>query len=235
MTEDQKALYFLGNKMVARSLKPYNFTAGEAKYIIMGMSDALKNIPAKVEDSFGPKFNDFMTKKQAVIMEKEKAKAKAEKDKAKVFLDKMAKEKGAQKLASGIIYIPMTEGKGANPKAADEVKVHYHGAFTDGKVFDSSVDRGIPAEFPLNQVIPCWTEGVQLMKVGGKAKLVCPSDTAYGDDGRPGVIPGGATLVFEVELLDIVTKAEEVKVEVQPAAAKAKPKAKEAVKAKKKK
>ncbi|HEX8908988.1 MAG TPA: FKBP-type peptidyl-prolyl cis-trans isomerase, partial [Anaeromyxobacteraceae bacterium] len=89
------------------------------------------------------------------------------------------------------------------PKETDTVKVHYTGTLIDGKVFDSSVKRGQPAEFPLNQVIKCWTEGVAKMKVGGKAKLVCPSSIAYGDEGRPPTIPGGATLVFEVELLDV--------------------------------
>ena len=103
------------------------------------------------------------------------------------------------------------------------VKVHYHGTFPEGKVFDSSVDRKTPAEFPLNGVIPCWTEGVQKLKVGGKAKLVCPSDTAYGDQGMPGAIPGGATLVFEVELLDIITpEAPRIKDEVKPAVKNAK-------------
>ncbi|MBI4802700.1 MAG: FKBP-type peptidyl-prolyl cis-trans isomerase [Elusimicrobia bacterium] len=215
--------------MVARSLKSYDFTAGEAKYIIMGISDALKNIPARVDDSYGTKFNEYMGKKQAVIMEKEKAKVQAEKEKSRAFLDKMAGEPGAQKFESGVVYIPVTEGAGAGPRATDEVKVHYHGTLMDGRVFDSSVERKAPAEFPLNRVIPCWTEGVQKMRVGGKAKLVCPSDTAYGDQGSPGAIPGGATLVFEVELLDIVTKAEEVKAEVQPAApAEAKPAAAQA-------
>ena len=87
--------------------------------------------------------------------------------------------------------------------ATDSVRVHYVGTLVDGKEFDSSVKRGQPAEFPLNQVIPCWTEGLQRMRVGGKARLVCPSSIAYGAQGRPPVIPGGATLVFEVELLGI--------------------------------
>ena len=97
----------------------------------------------------------------------------------------------------------LTAGKGASPSATDTVKVHYRGTLTDGKEFDSSIARGEPVEFKLNEVIPCWTEGVQTMKVGEKAQLVCPSDIAYRDQGRPPVIPGGATLVFEVELLGI--------------------------------
>ena len=100
------------------------------------------------------------------------------------------------------VDIPVKEGAGANPTATSTVKVHYHGTLRDGTVFDSSVQRGQPISFPLNGVIPCWTEGVQKMKVGGKAKLVCPSDTAYGDQGS-GPIPGGATLLFEVELIAI--------------------------------
>ena len=95
-------------------------------------------------------------------------------------------------------------GTGPSPKATDKVKVHYHGTLTDGTVFDSSVQRKEPATFPLNGVIPCWTEGVQLMKVGGKSRLVCPADLAYGDRGAPPKIKPGATLVFEVELLEIV-------------------------------
>jgi FKBP-type peptidyl-prolyl cis-trans isomerase FkpA len=93
------------------------------------------------------------------------------------------------------------------PKASDTVKVHYVGTFIDGNEFDSSVRRGEPAEFPLGQVIPCWTEAVAMMKAGGKARLICPSDIAYGDEGRPPVIPGGAALVFEVELLDVKSPA----------------------------
>jgi FKBP-type peptidyl-prolyl cis-trans isomerase FkpA len=101
-----------------------------------------------------------------------------------------------------MVYIPVAAGTGASPKATDTVNVHYHGTLRDGTVFDSSVERGEPISFPLNGVIACWTEGLQKMKVGGKAKLVCPSDTAYGDAGQ-GPIPGGAALVFEVELLGI--------------------------------
>ena len=106
-------------------------------------------------------------------------------------------------LPSGVKITHRVIGTGASPSATDRVTVHYHGTFPDGKVFDSSVDRGEPATFPLNRVIDCWTEGVQQIKVGGKAQLICPPHTAYGLNGQPPVIPPNATLQFEVELLAI--------------------------------
>lgn len=118
-------------------------------------------------------------------------------------LDAAAKEAGALVTKSGLVYRALKEGGGASPGATDTVKVHYKGTFPDGKEFDSSYSRGTPIEFPLNRVIPCWTEGVQRMKPGGKAKLTCPSQIAYGERGAGGVIPPNATLVFEVELLGI--------------------------------
>lgn len=114
-----------------------------------------------------------------------------------------AKEPGAVVTASGLVYRSLKDGSGASPKASDQVKVHYRGTFPDGREFDSSYKRGTPIEFPLTGVIPCWTEGVQRMKVGGKAKLTCPSQIAYGTRGAGGVIPPNATLLFEVELLGI--------------------------------
>ena len=115
-----------------------------------------------------------------------------------------AAEKGAVVTASGLVYRSLKDGNGSAPLATDTVRVHYRGTFTDGKEFDSSHKRGEPASFPLNRVIKCWTEGVQLMKVGGKAKLSCPAAIAYGERGVPGAsIPPGAVLHFEVELLAI--------------------------------
>jgi len=122
---------------------------------------------------------------------------------SQAFLAKAAAEPGAQQTASGLVYREITAGSGASPKATDTVKVHYRGTLINGKEFDSSYARNQPAEFPLNAVIPCWTEGVQKMKVGGKSRLVCPSSIAYGDAGAPPDIPGGATLIFEIELLGI--------------------------------
>jgi len=117
-----------------------------------------------------------------------------------------AKEAGAVKTDSGLVYRSLAEGKGASPAATDVVKVNYVGKLPNGTKFDASADHGGPIEFPLNRVIPCWTEGVQKMKVGGKAKLTCPSAIAYGSRGAGGVIPPNATLVFEVELVAIKGK-----------------------------
>jgi FKBP-type peptidyl-prolyl cis-trans isomerase FkpA len=122
---------------------------------------------------------------------------------SEAFLAKAAAEPGAIKTSSGLIYRDLTPGTGNSPASSDVVKVNYRGTLLDGTEFDSSYKRNEPAEFPLNQVIPCWTEGVQHMKVGGKARLVCPSAIAYGERGSPPVIPGGATLIFEIELLEI--------------------------------
>jgi FKBP-type peptidyl-prolyl cis-trans isomerase FkpA len=119
------------------------------------------------------------------------------------FAKLAAKEPGAKVTASGLVFRSLQEGTGASPSATDKVKVHYRGTFPDGKEFDSSFKRNQPIDFPLNAVIPCWTEGVQLMKVGGKAKLTCPSAIAYGARGAGGVIPPNATLQFEVELIAI--------------------------------
>ena len=118
-----------------------------------------------------------------------------------------AKEPGAVVTPSGLVYRSLKDGDGASPTAADTVKVHYRGTFPDGKEFDSSYKRNEPAQFPLGGVIKCWTEGVQKMKVGGKAKLTCPSGIAYGERGAGGgLIPPNATLLFEVELLEIAKR-----------------------------
>lgn len=114
-----------------------------------------------------------------------------------------AREPGAVVTPSGLVYRALQEGNGASPSATDTVRVHYRGTFPDGREFDSSYKRGQPISFPLNRVIPCWTEGVQKMQVGGKVKLTCPASTAYGARGVPGTIPPNATLNFEVELLGI--------------------------------
>ena len=119
------------------------------------------------------------------------------------YLEQAARSKGAVKSPTGVVVIMLKNGTGARPTRASTVKVHYTGKLIDGTVFDSSVERGAPATFPLGRVIPCWTEGVQKMKVGGKARLVCPPETAYGAEGAPPAVPPNAVLDFEIELLSI--------------------------------
>jgi FKBP-type peptidyl-prolyl cis-trans isomerase FkpA len=198
-TEQDKTFYALGlaiGGQVKDSVQAFKLTPAELAIVTAGLNDSLTGKQAKVDlNTYGPKIQGIATERAA-------AAATVEKQAAGAFIAQMAKEKDAQRSASGVIYIPVKAGTGASPTATSTVKVHYHGTLRDGTVFDSSVQRGQPISFPLNGVIPCWTEGVQKMKVGGKAKLVCPSDTAYGDQGQ-GPIPGGATLVFEVELLEI--------------------------------
>lgn len=195
-TEEDKTLYALGSA-IGRNLATFDLTEAELEYVKAGIADAALHKEPKLDAStYFPRIQELQNTRVAAAGEKEK-KAGEE------YLAKAATESGAQKTASGLIYKQVSEGSGASPKATDTVKVHYHGTLTNGKVFDSSVERKEPATFPLNGVIPCWTEGVQLMKVGGKARFVCPSDIAYGDRGAPPDIKPGSTLVFEVELLGI--------------------------------
>jgi FKBP-type peptidyl-prolyl cis-trans isomerase FkpA/FKBP-type peptidyl-prolyl cis-trans isomerase FklB len=192
-TEEQKALYSLGY-LVATNIQGFELSDAELALVKAGFGDGAQQKKAVVGDpqTFIPKLQELQ--------------AKREKDAGAAFLAKAAAEKGATKLPSGMIITTVKEGSGASPAATDTVKVHYHGTLTNGKVFDSSVERKEPATFPLNGVIPCWTEGVQKMKVGGKSKLTCPSELAYGERGSPPAIGPGATLVFDVELLEIVKK-----------------------------
>lgn len=115
----------------------------------------------------------------------------------------LAQNPKSETLPSGVVIEHLREGTGATPVVSDTVVAHYRGTLADGKEFDSSYKRGEPAAFPLTRVVPCWTQGMQKIRVGGKARLTCPPATAYGDRGYPGVIPGGAVLTFEVELVDI--------------------------------
>ena len=195
--DEQKTLYALGVAL-SQSLEPFTLTETELEFVRSGLTDGVMKRPQKVDlQVFGPKIQHMQQVRSSAL-------ADVEKKAGAGFITKAAAEPGAKKTESGAIVTTIKEGKGATPKATDTVKVHYHGTLTDGTVFDSSVKRGEPATFPLNQVIKCWTEAVQLIKVGGKSKLVCPSGIAYGDRGSPPVIKPGATLVFEVELLDIV-------------------------------
>lgn len=195
-TDDQKTLYALG-LAISQSLGSFTLSEAELEFVKAGLTDGVLKRPGKVDlQVYGPKINQLQQARSAMLAEGEKKAGAA-------FLAKAAAEPGATKTASGLVVKTIKPGSGEAPKATDRVKVHYHGTLTDGTVFDSSVQRGEPATFPLGQVIPCWTEGLQLMKVGGKSRLVCPANLAYGDRGAPPQIKPGATLVFEVELLGI--------------------------------
>lgn len=195
-TEDNKMLYALG-QAIGQQFLQFSLTEAEFKVAIQGVTDAALGKEAQVDMmTYGPKLQTFAQERANAIIAKEQSANGP-------FLEKMAAEAGAVRTTSGLIYIETKAGTGDHPKDTDKVKVHYHGTFRDGKVFDSSVEKGEPVTFGLNQVVKCWTEGIPMMRVGGKARLVCPSDIAYGDRGRPG-IPGGSALVFDVELLDIV-------------------------------
>jgi FKBP-type peptidyl-prolyl cis-trans isomerase FkpA len=194
-TEDQKTFYALG-LLVGRSVKPFALTPEELTIVKAGLSDAVTNAKPQVEiETYGPKVNELAQKRAG-------AGDAEEKKKGEDFAANISKEKNATKTASGIIIRTITEGSGASPTPDDMVKVNYEGKLIDGTVFDSSIKRGEPAEFLLTGVVPCWTEAIQKMKKGGKSQIVCPSAAAYGDRGAPPTIPPGATLSFEVELLD---------------------------------
>jgi FKBP-type peptidyl-prolyl cis-trans isomerase FkpA len=197
MTDDQKTVYSLGLS-IYRTLAQFDLSPAELDLVKRALSDAATGKPAVDLNEWGPKIEPFARDRGARVAEKEKASSAA-------YLVKAAVEPGAVKTDSGMIYREITAGTGDSPKATDTVRVNYRGTLVNGTEFDSSYRRNQPAEFRLNQVIPCWTEGVQRMKTGGKAVLVCPSNLAYGDEGRPG-IPGGAALVFEIELLAVVAQ-----------------------------
>jgi FKBP-type peptidyl-prolyl cis-trans isomerase FkpA/FKBP-type peptidyl-prolyl cis-trans isomerase FklB len=196
-TEDQKTLYALG-VVISQNLSVFQLSEAELEMLKAGLTDGVLKKPLKVNlESYGPKIQQMGQTRAAAYAEKEKAAGAA-------FVTKAAAEPGAKKTASGAIVKITKEGTGPMPVASDKVKVHYQGTLTDGTVFDSSIKRGEPATFPLTGVIKCWTEALQQIKVGGKARLVCPANIAYGDSGSPPAIKPGATLVFDVELLEIV-------------------------------
>ena len=199
-TDDQKAIYAMGLAM-ANQLGQLNFTADELEILKAGLTDGIHGNEPKVD------LQEYMPKIQAMAQARVQAAAEKEKGEADKFLAAEVAKDGVTQLESGVLISTITEGTGAQPAATDTVKVHYTGTLRNGTVFDSSVERGEPVEFPLDQVIPCWTAGMQQIKTGGKARLVCPPDQAYGQRGAPPQIPANAALIFEVELLEIVKPA----------------------------
>lgn len=197
-TDDEKAFYAVGTALAGNLQQFKPISDRELELVIQGLRDVVGDKTLAVDQKEGGALiRTMMTARQ------EKS-ATIESAAAAKFLAAEAAKPGAKKTGSGLIITQIKPGTGPAPAATDTVKVHYHGTLRDGSVFDSSVERGQPAEFPLNRVIPCWTEGVALMKVGGKARLVCPAEIAYGSRGAPPRILPGAALAFEVELIEIV-------------------------------
>jgi len=200
MTEDEKAILAFGaavGQQVAQQAKPLDLSPAEMETLKKGFLASLAGEKPQYDiQQYGGLLSARAQKNAAAL-------AAGEKERSAGFRESAGAVPGAVKTASGLIYRTTTPGTGRSPKATDRVSVHYHGTLPDGKVFDSSVQRGQPAEFKLNEVIPCWTEGVQRMKVGEKARLVCPPELAYGDRGAGPDIGPGATLVFDVELIAI--------------------------------
>ena len=196
-SEHDRDLYFLGMAL-ARSIKPFALSPAELETVKLGLTEMLADDAMDLDpETYGPRLQTLQQERMKIALAEEQKVAA-------VFVAEQAKLAGAETMESGLIITQLEPGSGASPQPTDRVRVHYEGTLRDGTVFDSSVKRGQPAEFPLSGVIPCWTEGLSKMKVGGKSRLVCPADIAYGDRGHPPAIPGGATLVFEVELLEIL-------------------------------
>lgn len=200
---EQKYSYALGQD-IGRSLKNLPLDI-EMEYMFQGVRDALADEKKSLltDEEMAAVMKEFAQKMQDAQKEKRESQTKENEDKGKSFRDENAKKEGVTTTASGLQIETITKGEGAQPKAEDTVTVHYVGTLIDGKEFDSSVKRGQPATFPLNGVIKGWTEGLQLMNVGGKYKLVVPSELAYGANGAGQLIGPNATLVFEVELIGI--------------------------------
>lgn len=195
-TDEEKAFYSIGVSIAAQLEMVKPIGPRELDILIQGVRDAVGDQTLAVEEKEGAALV------RNLLQERKTHAAEFEEKAAADFLAAEAKKKGARTTESGLIYTEIRAGKGAQPSATDKVRVHYHGTLRDGTVFDSSVDRGTPAEFALNRVIPCWTEGVAMMTEGGKSRLVCPAAIAYGDKGAGRILPGAA-LSFEVELIEI--------------------------------
>ncbi len=196
--DTQKLLYAIGVSL-GRDLEPFALSPEELKVVARGLQESAA--PTQEVEEVLPRLKEFEFRRREKRLAREK-----ERGAAAVAL--AAKEKGAVTTPSGMVYQPLSEGIGPSPLAVDAVRVHYRGRLLDGREFDSSYRNGQPAQFSLRGVIPCWTEGLQKMKTHGRARFTCPSSLAYGDKGSPPKIPPGATLVFDVELLDVVPRGE---------------------------
>ncbi|HEY2416939.1 MAG TPA: FKBP-type peptidyl-prolyl cis-trans isomerase [Steroidobacteraceae bacterium] len=199
MSDDDKTLYALG-VLISRNLETFQLSSSEFKTVEAGLADGYNHHANLDLEQYDTKVQALQRTRVAAIDEHQKQAGQA-------YIDKAAALPGAQKTATGMVFIPVSEGKGVTPARSDRVLVNYEGRLIDGTVFDSSAKHGgQPASLSVTGVIPCWTEALMLMKVGGKSRVVCPSSLAYGDRGMMPVIMPGATLDFSIELVDLASK-----------------------------
>ena len=198
-SDDDKALYALG-VLISRNLESFTLSSAELKMVEQGLTDGTNHHPALDAEAYQPQIQALQRTRLGAVDEKQKAAGQT-------YLDKAAALPGAQKTTTGLVYIAITPGTGATPDRTDRVSVTYEGKLIDGTVFDSTAKHGgKPVQMSVTGVIPCWTEALQLMKVGGKARVVCPSALAYGDRGAMPTIMPGATLDFTIDLLEVMAK-----------------------------
>jgi FKBP-type peptidyl-prolyl cis-trans isomerase FkpA len=194
--DDDKTLYALG-VLLSRNLETFQLSEAEFAHVRAGIIDGFHKKPeAAAAEASLPQI-------QALQRSRVLALAQKQKDAGQAYLDKAGSAPGATKTATGLLYIPVAPGSGPVPARSDRVKVNYEGRLIDGTVFDSSAQHGQAATLSVGSIIPCWTEALQLMKVGGKSRIICPAPLAYGDRGAPPKIMPGATLEFDIELLSI--------------------------------
>lgn len=215
-TDQEKALYAIGG-MFGSQVERLELDERELAIVSQGFQDGAGKKQMLIDPrTQQTQVQDFFKERMMKVSEK----AKKEGDD---FISKFATEPNVQKTASGLAYKINNPGSAVKPKETDTVEVHYHGTLVDGTVFDSSKERGKPVSFPLNRVIRGWTEGLQLIGEGGSARLVIPADLAYGENGAPPKIPGGATLIFDVELIKVQKETAPAPAPVAPAAPAAAP------------
>jgi FKBP-type peptidyl-prolyl cis-trans isomerase len=194
-SEDQKVFYFLGTA-ISSNLAMFDLSDNELEQVVNGLRESLAGEAEMLDGAvYSQKLNELASSRMAANADKEKALAHA-------YVEEMAAKDGAVTTGSGLVYLELLVGKGVQPTLSSAITAHYHGTLRDGQVFDSSFQRGQPLRIKLSDVIPCWREGIAMMKVGGRSRLTCPADIAYGDRAS-GMIPPGAALTFDVELIDV--------------------------------
>ncbi|MBM4128231.1 MAG: FKBP-type peptidyl-prolyl cis-trans isomerase [Nitrospira sp.] len=196
-TDEQKIFYSMG-LTISRSIESFGLNESDLELVKSGISDGvLKKTPKVDLQTYGPKIQELQQTRASVVAEGEKKLGSA-------FLTKASLEPGSKKTESGALITTIKEGKGASPTRADTVKLRYHGTLIDGTVFDSTLKQKAPATLIVSEMSKCWTEGILQMKAGGKSRLICPSSLAYRDKGLAPLIKPGATLVFDIELVEVV-------------------------------